>query len=77
MQKIVILFVNGMNDFAYPLDSYMHSFDAVPNGVLAVEDGSAGMRRPDDDGLLRGSGSVGQVEAARIFAVRQREGPDR
>lgn len=26
-----ILFVNGTNDFAYPLDSYMKSFDAVPN----------------------------------------------
>ena len=25
-----ILFVNGTNDFAYPLDSYMKSFDAVP-----------------------------------------------
>ena len=25
-----ILFVNGTNDFAYPLDSYMQSFDAVP-----------------------------------------------
>lgn len=25
-----ILFVNGTNDFAYPLDSYMRSFDAVP-----------------------------------------------
>ncbi|MCC7339063.1 MAG: prolyl oligopeptidase family serine peptidase [Pirellulaceae bacterium] len=28
-----ILFVNGTNDFAYPLDSYMKSFDAVPNQV--------------------------------------------
>lgn len=28
-----ILFVNGTNDFAYPLDSYMKSFDAVPAGV--------------------------------------------
>ncbi len=26
-----ILFVNGTNDFAYPLDSYMKSFDAVPS----------------------------------------------
>ncbi len=25
-----ILFVNGTNDFAYPLDSYMKSYDAVP-----------------------------------------------
>lgn len=25
-----ILFVNGTNDFAYPLDSYMKSFDAAP-----------------------------------------------
>lgn len=25
-----ILFVNGTNDFAYPLDSYQQSFDAVP-----------------------------------------------
>jgi dienelactone hydrolase len=25
-----ILFVNGTNDFAYPLDSYMKSFDSVP-----------------------------------------------
>jgi cephalosporin-C deacetylase-like acetyl esterase len=25
-----ILFVNGTNDFAYPLDSYMKSFNAVP-----------------------------------------------
>ncbi len=25
-----ILFVNGTNDFAYPLDSYLKSFDAVP-----------------------------------------------
>jgi dienelactone hydrolase len=25
-----ILFVNGTNDFAYPLDSYMKSFDVVP-----------------------------------------------
>lgn len=25
-----ILFVNGTNDFAYPLDSYMHSFQLVP-----------------------------------------------
>ena len=25
-----ILFVNGTNDFAYPLDSYMKSFEAVP-----------------------------------------------
>lgn len=25
-----ILFVNGTNDFAYPLDSYMHSYDVVP-----------------------------------------------
>ncbi len=25
-----ILFINGTNDFAYPLDSYMKSFDAVP-----------------------------------------------
>ena len=25
-----ILFVNGTNDFAYPLDSYMKSFDTVP-----------------------------------------------
>lgn len=25
-----ILFVNGTNDFAYPLDSYMQSYDAVP-----------------------------------------------
>jgi hypothetical protein len=25
-----ILFVNGTNDFAYPLDSYMKSVDAVP-----------------------------------------------
>ncbi|MBM4076124.1 MAG: acetylxylan esterase, partial [Planctomycetes bacterium] len=25
-----ILFVNGTNDFAYPLDSYMKSFDLVP-----------------------------------------------
>ena len=25
-----ILFINGTNDFAYPLDSYMRSFDAVP-----------------------------------------------
>ncbi|MFO1093691.1 MAG: alpha/beta fold hydrolase [Planctomycetaceae bacterium] len=28
-----ILFVNGTNDFAYPLDSYMRSFDAVPGSV--------------------------------------------
>jgi PhoPQ-activated pathogenicity-related protein len=28
-----ILFVNGTNDFAYPLDSYMQSFAAVPDGV--------------------------------------------
>ena len=28
--KMPILFVNGTNDFAYPLDSYMHSYDAVP-----------------------------------------------
>ena len=28
-----ILFVNGTNDFAYPLDSYMKSFDAVPMTV--------------------------------------------
>ncbi|MEZ6135097.1 MAG: alpha/beta fold hydrolase [Pirellulaceae bacterium] len=28
--KLPILFVNGTNDFAYPLDSYMKSFDAVP-----------------------------------------------
>lgn len=26
-----ILFVNGTNDFAYPLDSYMKSFDVVPS----------------------------------------------
>ena len=26
-----ILFVNGTNDFAYPLDSYMKSFDSVPS----------------------------------------------
>ncbi len=26
-----ILFVNGTNDFAYPLDSYMKSFDTVPS----------------------------------------------
>jgi cephalosporin-C deacetylase-like acetyl esterase len=25
-----ILFINGTNDFAYPLDSYMKSYDAVP-----------------------------------------------
>jgi hypothetical protein len=25
-----IFFVNGTNDFAYPLDSYMQSYDAVP-----------------------------------------------
>ncbi len=25
-----ILFVNGTNDFAYPLDSYQHSYQAVP-----------------------------------------------
>ena len=25
-----ILFIKGTNDFAYPLDSYMKSFDAVP-----------------------------------------------
>ncbi|MBX9790635.1 MAG: serine hydrolase [Pirellulales bacterium] len=32
-----ILFVNGTNDFAYPLDSYMKSFDAVPgNKQLCV-----------------------------------------
>ncbi|MCA9158273.1 MAG: alpha/beta fold hydrolase, partial [Planctomycetales bacterium] len=29
--KMPILFVNGTNDFAYPLDSYMKSFDAVPS----------------------------------------------
>jgi dienelactone hydrolase len=29
-----VLFVNGTNDFAYPLDSYMKSFDAVPDAVL-------------------------------------------
>jgi cephalosporin-C deacetylase-like acetyl esterase len=28
--SIPILFVNGTNDFAYPLDSYMRSYDAVP-----------------------------------------------
>lgn len=28
-----ILFVNGTNDFAYPLDSYMKSYDAVPTAV--------------------------------------------
>lgn len=28
-----ILFVNGTNDFAYPLDSYMKSYDAVPDDV--------------------------------------------
>lgn len=28
-----ILFVNGTNDFAYPLDSYMKSYDAVPADV--------------------------------------------
>lgn len=28
-----ILFVNGTNDFAYPLDSYMKSFAAVPDSV--------------------------------------------
>jgi dienelactone hydrolase len=28
-----ILFINGTNDFAYPLDSYMKSFDAVPSHV--------------------------------------------
>ena len=28
-----ILFVNGTNDFAYPLDSYMKSYDAVPDEV--------------------------------------------
>jgi dienelactone hydrolase len=28
-----ILFVNGTNDFAYPLDSYMKSFDTVPATV--------------------------------------------
>lgn len=27
-----ILFVNGTNDFAYPLDSYMQSYRAVPGG---------------------------------------------
>lgn len=32
-----ILFVNGTNDFAYPLDSYMKSFDLVPkNKQLCV-----------------------------------------
>jgi hypothetical protein len=29
--KMPILFINGTNDFAYPLDSYMKSFEAVPN----------------------------------------------
>ncbi|QDU76130.1 Alpha/beta hydrolase family protein [Bremerella volcania] len=28
-----ILFVNGTNDFAYPLDSYMKSYQAVPDDV--------------------------------------------
>jgi hypothetical protein len=28
-----ILFVNGTNDFAYPLDSYMQSFATVPDSV--------------------------------------------
>lgn len=28
--QMPILFVNGTNDFAYPLDSYMKSYDAVP-----------------------------------------------
>jgi len=28
-----ILFVNGTNDFAYPLDSYLRSFEIVPDGV--------------------------------------------
>lgn len=28
-----ILFVNGTNDFAYPLDSYMKSYEAVPDDV--------------------------------------------
>lgn len=31
-----ILFVNGTNDFAYPLDSYMKSFDAVPVKQMRV-----------------------------------------
>jgi dienelactone hydrolase len=30
LPAVSILFVNGTNDFAYPLDSYMKSFDAVP-----------------------------------------------
>lgn len=29
-----ILFVNGTNDFAYPLDSYMKSYRAVPDNVF-------------------------------------------
>lgn len=28
--RVPMFFVNGTNDFAYPLDSYMKSFDAVP-----------------------------------------------
>ena len=28
--RMPVLFVNGTNDFAYPLDSYQKSFDAVP-----------------------------------------------
>lgn len=30
MLSMPIMFVNGTNDFAYPLDSYMKSFDSVP-----------------------------------------------
>ncbi|MBS0210062.1 MAG: acetylxylan esterase [Planctomycetes bacterium] len=32
-----IFFVNGTNDFAYPLDSYMKSYNAVPGGSDGVQ----------------------------------------
>ncbi len=32
-----LLFVNGTNDFAYPLDSYMKSFDCVPERPAAIK----------------------------------------